>query len=148
MSLSLSSAFRSSQSRLLVAAFAGDQAGRFASLDKPFCWQPYTSLLEMMEHLDEIEAEAGENATVVLVLDERFCGHLPSIIDRDNLGGKLVVASQNGKLPELATCSHPEVISVALGWRQIRFTTDAWQAIQDEAEKAAPGREVIVLWPA
>jgi hypothetical protein len=148
MSASLSAAFRASKSPLLVADFARDRAEVLATDAGPVSFTSYASLLQMLEQLDGQDCEAAHNNTVILVLDERFCGHLPSMLDRENLGGKLIVASLSGQLPPLATCSHPEVISVALGWNQIRFTTDALAAVEEEAGRLKTGGELVVLWPA
>lgn len=147
MSAPLSAAFRASKSPLLVADFARDRAAALTDVAQPISFVPYASLMQMLELLDEQDSETAHSNTVILVLDERFCGHLPSMLDRENLGGKLVVATLSDQLPPLATCSHPEVISIALGWNQIRFTTDALAAIQDEAKRLRPGGELIVLWP-
>jgi hypothetical protein len=147
MSASLSAAFRASKSPLLVANFARDRAEALATDARPVRFTSYSSLLQMLEELDEQDCEAAQKNTVILVLDERFCGHLPSMLDRENLGGKLVVASLSGQLPPLATCSHPEVISIALGWNQIRFTSDALTAIQEEGKRLKAGGELLVLWP-
>lgn len=150
MSAPLSAAFRASKSPLLVAGFVRDRAQTLGSSACPVSFASfasYASLLQMLEQLDEQDCEAAENNTVVLVLDERFCGHLPSMLDRENLGGKLVIVSLSGQLPPLATCSHPEVISVALGWNQIRFTVDALAAIDEEAQRLKAGGELVILWP-
>ncbi|HTN74805.1 MAG TPA: hypothetical protein VL096_06140 [Pirellulaceae bacterium] len=108
----------------------------------------YNSLVELRRMLNELDhARDLRPQTVVIVLDERFAGHLPTLVSRSNSGFRLVLAS-GSRLPGLVTIGDLAATSGSLGWQQITFERDIATAVKESLQSTASGERFVLCWPA
>lgn len=95
--------------------------------------QTYTTLMELRAALQTLDEH--RSATVVLALDERFCGHVASLIERRGPRSaarpalRLVLVVGSGRLPGLETIGDLAATGSALGWQEIVLESDAEPAL-------------------
>lgn len=95
--------------------------------------KPYTTLMELRAELNSLDER--RSATVVLALDERFCGHVASLIERRGARSaarpalRLVLVVGSGRLPGLETIGDLAATGSALGWQEIVLESDADAAL-------------------
>src|SRR5688572_21729403 len=67
----------------------------------------YSSLADLRATILSLESGLeSEPEEVVLILDARFAGHLPSLLARANPGGRLVIVPLSGRTPhDVGTCA-------------------------------------------
>lgn len=113
--------------------------------------KPYTTLMELraaLRVLDDVR-----NVTVVLVLDERFCGNLASLVERPVSlsimapAMRLVLAVGSGRLPGLQTIGDLAASGAALGWQEIVLEMDAEEAVAGALATLRPDESVIAFVP-
>lgn len=107
----------------------------------------YDSLMELRAAWESLERAGGRRArTTVLVLDRNFAGHLPSLIRRQRPESRLIIASTDGPLPQLAIGDLSE--GEDAGWNEI-WCADDWRQAVDEARRSLrEGEELALFWPA
>lgn len=110
------------------------------------CLRPYNSLLELRRQLQQLDVADARPLTVVLVLDDQFAGHLPSLIARNHLGFRLVLTAST-RLPGRLTIGDLAASSGALGWQQIVFHRDAQYAVPEALSSMEPGERFVLCWP-
>lgn len=108
----------------------------------------YTTLMDLRTALRAMEGTA--NMTVVLVLDDRFCGHLASLVARpvDRPAMRLVLAVGSGRLPGLETIGDLASGEAALGWHEIVLETDGEEAVGGALATLRPNERLVVFAPA
>jgi hypothetical protein len=104
----------------------------------------YESLMELRAAWASLEGNARPRTTV-LVLDQNFAGHLPSLIRRDRPQRRLIIAAAEGALPHLAIGELAR--GEAAGWSEI-WCADDWRRAVDDAQRSlADGEELALFWP-
>ena len=107
----------------------------------------YDSLMELRTAWESLERSSGpRRRTTVLVLDRNFAGHLPSLIQRERHEARLIIASTDGPLPQLAIGELGA--GEDAGWNEI-WCADDWRQAVDEARRSLrEGEELALFWPA
>ncbi|SFJ39225.1 hypothetical protein [Planctomicrobium piriforme] len=80
----------------------------------------YASLIELRDYwkaLDRIDDAL--RLTVILVLGDNFCGHLPGLIRRTHPALRLLISSPSGRLPGLTSIGDLALHSSRYGWHLI-----------------------------
>ncbi|MBA4019479.1 MAG: hypothetical protein C0483_20125 [Pirellula sp.] len=106
---------------------------------------PYTTLQELRAKLCELEHVT--QLTVVLVLDNRFAGHLSSLIERRRPAARLILAIESGRLPGWESIGDLLVTGSALGWREIVVERDIAGAVRAADRTLRPGEHFVVFHP-
>lgn len=110
----------------------------------------YGSLIQLRRTLTHLTQDYDlPLATVVLVLDRHFSGHLPSLIQRSNSRSRLILVVESGfvPLPGTVTIGDLAAREGALGWQQIVFERDLEAAIRGSLQTLEPTETMIVLSP-
>lgn len=113
--------------------------------------RPYTTLMELREELNALDER--RSATVVLALDERFCGHVASLIERRDVHTaarpalRLVLVVGTGRLPGLETIGDLAASGSALGWQEIVMESDADAALAGALATLRTGERLIAFVP-
>lgn len=127
------------------------QAAAAATMREPSCpvaeLSRYTTLMDLRSALRAMETQ--ENVSVVLVLDERFCGPLTSLVARpaDRPAMRLVLAVGSGRLPGLETIGDLAAGGAALGWNEIMLEHDAADAVRGTLATLRRDERLIVFAP-
>jgi len=107
----------------------------------------YSSQTELKERLQDLEENAGANATVVVLLDESFNGHLPSLIRRKDPGQRIIITSKLGYLPGLVSRRDIAFRAGMLGWDSLSFIHNYEDALEKVRKSISQGERVVVLHP-
>lgn len=107
----------------------------------------YDSLMELRAAWESLERSRGQRRrTTVLVLDRNFAGNLPSLIRRERHEARLIIASTDGPLPQLAIGELGA--GEDAGWNEI-WCADDWRQAVDQARRSLrEGEELALFWPA
>lgn len=106
----------------------------------------YDSLMELRAAWESLECAGGRRRrTTVLVLDRNFAGHLPSLIRRERVESRLIIAAVDGALPQLAIGNLDE--GEAAGWNEIWCAEDWRQAVDEVRRSLHEGEELALFWP-
>lgn len=106
----------------------------------------YDSLMELRAAWESLERARGQRRrTTVLVLDRNFAGHLPSLIRRERVESRLIIAAADGPLPQLAIDDLGE--GEDAGWNEIWCAEDWRQAVDEARRSLQEGEELALFWP-
>ena len=106
----------------------------------------YDSLMELRAAWESLERAGGpRRRTTVLVLDRNFAGHLPSLIRRERVESRLIIAAADGALPQLAIGNLGE--GADAGWNEIWCAEDWRQAVDEARRSLLEGEELALFWP-
>lgn len=106
----------------------------------------YDSLMELRVAWESLERASGpRRRTTVLVLDRNFAGHLPSLIRRERVESRLIIAAADGALPQLAIGNLGE--GEDAGWNEIWCAEDWRQAVDEARRSLQEGEELALFWP-
>lgn len=110
-------------------------------------YQSLNSLATILRQIDQ-DYELRQ-PTIVLVLARNFSGHLPSIIQRRNWGGRLILVVEDGHVPLPGMVTFAELASreSLLGWSRIVFERNLDAAINGALETRQKNEPLIVLCP-
>ncbi len=111
-------------------------------------WQSYPSLLELRRSWTALDIEEGAcGLTVVLILDDSFCGDLVALIRRHHPALRLVLVAPAGRLPGLASIGDLAASSGALGWHSIARERDWQAAVEGVVASMEPDDRAVVFYP-
>lgn len=124
-----------------AAATPAEQPPHAAELSR------YTTLMDLRSALRAMESL--ENVSVVLVLDERFCGPLASLVARavQRPAMRLVLAVGSGRLPGLETIGDLAAGGAALGWNEIVLERDSAAAVRGSLATLRRDERLVVFAP-
>lgn len=114
------------------------------------CTGIYESLIYLRGMLSEIQDDPSlKRATIILVLAETVSGCLPSLIRRTSWGYRLILVSENDRVPLPGTMTLAELATqdTTLGWGQIVFELSCEAAFRGALQSFDAGEPLVVLWP-
>lgn len=112
-------------------------------------WRTYHSLVELQANLRALDRPHRDGlVTIVLGLDETFCGDLTSLLRRHYLGFRMALAPLQPTVRISVSPGDLMAMSGALGWQQIVVERCFESALVGSASSFARGETLVVLWPA
>lgn len=107
----------------------------------------YTSLMDLRKAVQELESL--KNLTVVLALDDRFCGSLTALVARpsNHPAMRLVLAVGRGRLPGIETIGDLAAGGAALGWQEIVLETESTEAVRGALATLRTNERLVVFAP-
>lgn len=103
----------------------------------------YLTLSELRSSL--LALDNPGNTTAIVVLDEHFKGHLPSLIERPEAAFRLVLVSLSGVWS--SSVAHLVLHSHRLGWDWIACERSASAALHGALVSRREDENIVVFWP-
>jgi hypothetical protein len=105
----------------------------------------YRTLVELRRLLQNFCNPA--RTTVLLVIDSERSVHLPTLLEREEGAGRLILTSSAGTLLGTLSAGDLALRGRGWGWQSIRFLRDLPQALAAARELAAADEELLILTP-
>jgi hypothetical protein len=109
--------------------------------------RPYESLIELRAALQTLDRPGWMHGmTVVLILDDHFSGHLPSLLRRRHVDGRLILAKRRGDLLLPVELRNVADGAEACGWQQVTAAASFHDALS-AADALDDSERVLIFWP-
>jgi hypothetical protein len=109
--------------------------------------QPYESLIELRAALQTLDRPGWMHGmTVVLIVDDHFSGHLPSLVRRRHADGRLMLAKRRGDLLLPVELGNVADGAAACGWQRVTAAANVHDALS-AADASEDSERVLIFWP-
>lgn len=96
----------------------------------------YGSLVDLRTQWQALDrSDCPQRATVILMLDDRFAGHIPSLIARENYAPRLLIIAPSGRLPGATSIGDLALHASRYGWDSIEVYRGLEEAELPPAER-------------